>query len=99
MFDKAYCLGCGFVEVMAIGVVMTLHLGWLVSAVLLLTPVVLLVLWFAWPAWRRAAQERRTRVYVYVPLEQRMYPGEVTRPYTEEDAQVDEQQQQEVWEW
>jgi hypothetical protein len=92
MSGKAYCFLCGFVWMMALGVVVSSRpSGWL-AAVLLLTPLLLLVLWFALPAWRQAVEARRARVFVYVPPEERAYPGQTTRPYIEQECE-----QREVW--
>ena len=79
------CFMCGVAEMAAIGAILSLGLSQGVAVVLLLIPVVLLVLSLVVPAWARAARARRARVFVYVPFEQRRYPGEVSRLSGEEE--------------
>lgn len=79
--QRFLCFLCGFAEMMAIGSAIALNLSRVVAVILLVLPVVLLVLVLAVSARQRAAQERREQVFVYVPLEQREYPGQVTRLY------------------
>jgi hypothetical protein len=64
----------------AFGVSVSLALPLALAAVLLFIPVVLLVLVLRLPGWQEAVEQRKRRVYVYVPPEERRYPGEVTRP-------------------
>lgn len=80
------CGFCGFAEMMGLGAVLSLPLPGPVVALILLLPVLLLFLVLALPAWQDAARARRAQVYVYVPPEQRRYPGQVTRPYVEQEV-------------
>lgn len=79
--QRFLCFLCGFAEVMAIGAAITLNLSRAMTIVLVALPVVLLALVLMVSAWQRAAQERREQVYIYVPVEQREYPGQMTRLY------------------
>lgn len=94
--QRFLCFMCGFAEMMAFGAVLALSLPRVVAVVMLLVPVVLLVLSLVLPSWQRAARERRARVFVYVPSEQRQYPGQVYRPYVE-DEHVMYQRSEEGW--
>lgn len=79
------CFVCGVAEMAALGSSLSLGFPLVVAALLLLIPVVLLVLVLVLPGWLEASRARRARVYVYVPPEQRRYPGQVTRLYGDDD--------------
>lgn len=79
--QRFLCFLCGFAEVMAIGTAITLNLSRVVTVILVVIPVVLLALVLMVASWQRAAQERREQVYIYVPVDQRDYPGQATRLY------------------
>lgn len=104
---KFVCFLCGFAEMAAIGSVISLGLSLVVSVVMLLVPLFLLVWALILSVRSRAARvprARKSKVYVYVPPEQRRYPGQAFRPYVEPgqsyqsyQPQQSSQQYEEVW--
>jgi len=87
---------CAFAVVLAFGAALALNLPGLVAVVLMAIPIFLALLVWVQPTWQAAAQRRREQVFVYVPPEQREYPGQAYRPY---EPVPGEAQDQEVWPW
>lgn len=73
-------IACVLTDALAIGTVLVLHLPWMMSALLVGTPVFLLVLVLRLPKQQPVVQEQ-DRFNVYVAVDQRNYPRDVMQVY------------------